>query len=58
MGVVGGAYSGIVRISNCEMREIVMIRYVGILVNVIVCAVVCKEMLLSRENFCSYTQLP
>lgn len=32
MGVVGGAYSGIVRISNCEMREIVMLRYVGILV--------------------------
>lgn len=31
MGVVGGAYSGIVRISNCEMREMVMLRYVGIL---------------------------
>ena len=49
MGVFGGAYSGIVRISNCEMREIVMLRYVGILVDVIVRAVVCKEMLLSRE---------
>ena len=32
VGVVGGANSGIVRISNCEMREIVMLRYVGILV--------------------------
>lgn len=32
MGVVGGAYSGIVRMSNCEMREMVMLRYVGILV--------------------------
>lgn len=32
LGVAGGAYSGIVRISNCEMREIVMLRYVGILV--------------------------
>lgn len=31
-GVAGGAYSGIVRMSNCEMREIVMLRYVGILV--------------------------
>lgn len=32
VGVVGGANSGIVRMSNCEMREIVMLRYVGILV--------------------------
>lgn len=30
MGVVGGAYSGMVRMSNCEMSEIVMLRYVGI----------------------------
>lgn len=26
VSVVGGAYSGMVRISNCEMREIVMLR--------------------------------
>ena len=32
VGVVGGANSGIFRISNCEMREMVMLRYVGILV--------------------------
>lgn len=30
LGGAGGAYSGIVSISNCEMREIVMLRYVGI----------------------------
>ena len=33
VGVAGGAYSGMVRISNCEIREIVMLRYVGILVS-------------------------
>ena len=31
VGVVGGANSGIVRISNCEIREMVMLRYVGML---------------------------
>ena len=32
LGVVGGAYSGMVRISNWDIREIVILRYVGILV--------------------------
>lgn len=37
MGVVGGAYSGMVRISNCEIREMVILRYVGILVIGLMC---------------------
>ena len=40
--------------SNCEMRDIVMLRYVGIVVrfvSVIVCGVVCQEIILAQKDF-------
>ena len=48
LGVGGGAYSGMVRISNCEIREIVMLRYVGILMLGSICD--CSAVLLFVER--------
>lgn len=31
-GVDGGAYSGMVKMSNCDIKERVMLRYVGMVI--------------------------